>query len=210
MLVATLAAGCSASRGVAPLGAGNGAITSSIGGPLVEYAGAPIAVPIGSLGYAHGVSDKSNVHAALYPTLIGAPGADLGVATELRAPGNGGPRLMADAMVYAFTGSQPDGTPQGGTRVFPDLQLIAAWPTEKRTGYLGIDQFFQPGKEFHYYVSPMLGGELRAGRVGFVGEWMWLAWTKNNTDGVPRWYGIGGQGAMSIHLGLNVYVGGRP
>lgn len=180
-----------------------------MGGPLVEYAGVPIALPIGSVGYAHGISEKTNVHGAVYPTVIGAPGLDLGVATELRAPGNGGPRLMADTTIYAFTGKQPDDLPEGGARVFPDVQLIAAWPTEKRTGYLGIDNFFAPGAPFRYYPSPLVGGELRAGRVGFQGEWMWLAWNRKNSEGVPRWYGIGGQGVMSVHLGLNLYLGSQ-
>jgi hypothetical protein len=205
--------GCSASRAVSPLGKGNTAITTSMGGPVVSYAGVPLPVPIGSVGAAHGVSDRTNIYGSFYWTpvlLFGIPGADLGVATELFGPMGARPRLMAGATTHVFFGDTAAGDPRGGVRVFPDLSAIGSWPIgphDRSTVWTGLDLLVQTAAPADVFLSPLVGAEVRPGRVGLRAELKWLAATVDNLQGVPDWYGIGHRGALSLQLGVDIHLG---
>lgn len=210
VLVALVAAGCATSRALEPLGRGRGAVTASFGGPMFVNNGVPMPLPLGSVGYAHGVSDRTNVHGALYPTLVrGLYGAHVGAATALLAADGGRPGVMIDGTLYVFGGDAATGDPAGGVRLFPDVSAVAAW--ELAGGhhpYVGLDLFTQPFPSPRAWPSPMAGFELVAdGRVGVQLEAQWIAPWRNTDDLVVDWVGPGKQGALSVQLGATVYLG---
>ena len=60
---------CAPSNFVVPLEKGEHVITASLGGPLVNVPGiATIPLPFTTLGYGYGLSEKSTISGALYPT----------------------------------------------------------------------------------------------------------------------------------------------
>lgn len=208
-------AGCSVSRGIAPLEPGQGAVTASFGGPFVEFGGAPIPLPVTSVGYMHGVGHGVTVHGALYPTqlaLFGVAGLDLGASYEVFAPKGARPRLMLDLTLYSFFGdNQPDGAP-GGFRLFPDLAVLASWDLGRPRHhlYVGVDNFVQPFPSFRYHPVPLLGAELKASpAVGILTEVKWMGLETNTLPLQPVWYGPGNQGAIAVQLGVNVYFDTR-
>ena len=213
-----LASGCAVSRGIAPLDRGESAVQVSVGGPFVEYAGAPIPLPISSVGYAYGVDGKTNLHSSLYLTqwvLFGVAGLDLGVARELLGADGARPRIMADATVYMFFGDHAPEGAEGGFRLFPDINITVGWDLGRwdHHVYLGIDSFFQPFPEFRYYPTPFLGGEVKTGKdkahVGLIVELAYMAFWEDTLPLNPVWHGVNNHGAISVKLGMNVYFGGR-
>jgi hypothetical protein len=65
-----------------PVGEGNTRVTASVGGPLVLFGGAPVPVPLTTVGVAHGLSDAVDLRAGLHPTAaaFGIAGLDVGAA----------------------------------------------------------------------------------------------------------------------------------
>lgn len=216
MLVPVLLAlaGCAASRAVAPLEEGQTALTASVGGPLFELGGLPLPAPISAVGVAHGLSARTTVHGALYPTqllLLGVVGLDAGVSTEVLPPLGARPRLMVDGTLYAFAGDNTSGEPRGGLRLFPDLSAIASWDLGRRRHHLytGVDLFLQPFPALHLYPSPVAGGVLRLGdAVGLQAEVKWLALHAHNLPNFVDWIAPAHRGAVSVQLGATVSLGG--
>lgn len=210
--------GCAASRALAPLEKGQHGVTLSVGGPFVEFGGAPIPLPITQVGYRYGIDGLTDVHAGLYLTnlaLFGVGGFDVGFARQLVDADGPRPRVMVDLTTYWFFGDldgDPDGSP-GGFRMFPDLQLVATWDLPHRDDrrphrlYVGLDNWVQPFPEFRYYLNPFLGTELRLTKLaGLQLEAGWYAPWVPTRDLNPVWYGPGDLGAISVKLGFQIYV----
>lgn len=215
-LFAAWVSGCAASRAVAPLDKGEHGLTASFGGPFVEFAGAPVPVPLTQLGYRYGIDGKTNVHTALHLTpmvMSRTAGFDVGFARELMTADGPRPRLMLDLTTYWFFGDVADGGADGGFRFFPDLSLVATWdlPHRKRRRpyriYLGVDNFMQPWPTFGWVLTPLFGAELPAhDRLGVQLEVQWNQPWADTTPLVPVWKGAGPYGAFAVKIGLNIYL----
>lgn len=199
--------GCTTTRAIRPLDKGEGAIIASVGGPItLELGPVGIPMPLASVGYAHGLDGKTNLHGAVHLSglfAFGVPGIDVGVARELLTPYKARPRLMIDGTVVAFFGNAAPGDPPAAIRVLPSVDLVASWPIKLQTLYVGVNQIVQPFPEARYYASPFVGIELRPKKtLGFQLEYQWMApWLKNE-DAAARWVGPGGLGASAIKLGF--------
>ncbi len=211
LLAIAFSSGCAASRSFAPLEQGQVAVTSTMGGPIVNYFGGHKPLPQSDIGIAYGLNGKTTVHTALHPTqlaLFGLFGMDIGINTELVEPDGARPRVMVDGTLYFFAGNNAEGLPKGGARLFPDIQVVAAWPVGNHHFYTGLDNFIQPFPVLRWFPSPMLGTELRAGPVGFQFETKWLGWFSDTDNLTPSWAAPGKQGAISTQMGINLYFGG--
>jgi hypothetical protein len=217
LLLLTLCAGCAVSRGIAPLAQGEHAVQISVGGPMMNLQGAPVPLPISSVGYGYGIDGRTHVHGAIYLTQLafGVGGLDVGVATEMLSADGPRPRIMGDFTLYMFFGDTAKGGAEGGFRLFPDLNLTITWDIGKwdHHVYVGFDNFFQPFPVFRFYPTPYLGAEVKSGpsgqpHVGVIAELGYVAFWEDTTVLMPEWVGINNQGAVSFKLGLNVYFGG--
>lgn len=203
--------GCTTTRALAPLERGQHGMTVSVGGPFVEF-GAPIPLPISTIGYRYGIDGRSDVHAALYPTgaaLFGVFGFDVGINRELVAARGAIPRLMIDFNQGFFFGDNAKGEPAGGFRWFPELSAVTTWDLGHAPHrlYLGVDGFFQVWPEAHALITPFLGTELRAARaLGIQLEVGWIAPGAFTRYLNPVWYGIEERGAITAKLGFNIYL----
>jgi hypothetical protein len=206
--------GCSTTRALAPLEKGQHGATISLGGPFVQYGGAPIPLPLSSVGYRYGIDGKSDFHTSFYVTqlaLFKVGGFDFGFNRELISAKGARPRLMLDTTQHLFFGDRSPGAPDGGTRWFPEISAVATWdlgkPDRPHRIFVGASGFFQFFPEVRGYLTPMIGTELRAHRkLGIVLELDWMAPWVDTTYLNPVWYGVGDKGALAFKLGFNIYV----
>lgn len=205
-----LASGCAASRSLAPLEAGQHGVTVSLGGPFVEFGGAPVPVPFTAVGWRYGVDGKTDIHAALYPTgpiLIGVFGWDVGMSTMLLDADGGRPRVMFATTSHWLVGDNGPGGDPAAFRLFLSPSFVFTWDLgpQKHRVYAGAEAFLQPLPQPRALPTLMLGTELQANeRVGVQIELGWHGFHRNTEVGVPVWIGPGDQGAISAKVGINV------
>ncbi|MDP2313293.1 MAG: hypothetical protein Q8P41_10340 [Pseudomonadota bacterium] len=213
--IAVLSSGCSTVHGVRPIGSGAVQIDASLGGPITELFGAPVPLPITTVGATVGVSDKTNVHAAVHPTpiaLFGFFAADVGVSTQLLAPKGARPRLMADLTVIGAGGDRaPDsdnGGAEGGVRFFARPTVTASWDWGKDARhalYASLGGFVQPYPGLYGLGTVAVGNQWGVGRrVHLTTQVEWIAPYASNTALTPHYYAPGDLGAISLQLGLGV------
>jgi hypothetical protein len=213
LLLPTLAA-CGVSRGVRPIGKGNGALAVSAGGPVANYIGTKLPLPLATVGGVYGVHDRVDVHGGLHattPALFGLWGFELGAgALLLDQKHPAAPALMVDLNLNAFRGNLGEGDPPGGLRIFPEADLRAswAWGEAQHLSYTGASAFISttPGS-----VTPswVLGQQFRMGRTDLTLEGRWLRPGADPSSVTVDWGGIGGRGVLSTHLGFRVRFGPR-
>ncbi len=202
--------GCSTVHGVRPIGAGAVSVDASLGGPFVELFGAPVPTPLSTLGATVGVSDKTNVHAAIHPSgaiLFGIFAADVGVSTQLLAQKDARPRLMVDLTAIGGGGGVSEGEP----RFFARPSFTASWDWGKNrysTVYASLGGFIEPYPGPHGYGTIALGNQFGLSKnTRFTTQIEWIAPYASSESLAPQWITPGNLGAFSLQLGLNVVVG---
>lgn len=204
--------GCSVSRGVRPLGDGVTALTATAGGPITDYAGGMKPLPLGTAGVAHGLTDTVDLHGAInWSTLalFGLFGAEAGVGWGFLEQKGAAPALMADVTFDLFAGDLSSGEPEGGARLFTELDLRAswAWGRHRHLVYTGPTAILQvePGA---VVPSWSLGNQFTLRRLDLITEVRWLAPFDNNKAATIDYLGIGEAGALSVQLGARYRFGG--
>jgi hypothetical protein len=201
-----LGGGCAQTHIVRPLGKGNGALNVSVGGPFVQLFGAPIPVPIGSVGGAYGVRDDVEVFGQVDATALafGVLHLSPGVAFHpVRRDGGWVPTVTVGGSLHLLTNFRE-------ARLVPQVTGAAAWRIRNHhLVYLGMDLGlgFQPAG-FVPIWGPYLGGEARVSkRVGLALEVKWLEPHVDVRPLAPTWLSPGSQGYVSLLLGVNIYFG---
>lgn len=209
------AAGCSTTHGIRPIGKGNVDVALSLGGPITEVFGAPIPLPLSTLGATVGVTETTNVHAAFHPTaaLMFAIGAgELGASQRLLAPSGARPRLMADLTLIGAAGDlDPDRAPEGGFRLFIQPTLLAGWDYGKaaqHTVYTGFTGFLEPAETFHGIGGFILGNRFGLGRSHVDVELKWLDPWESGVNVVPEYAAPGTMGAVELQFAYGITFGG--
>lgn len=211
-----LAAGCSTVHGVRPVGKGVVQVDASLGGPITELFGAPVPLPITTVGATVGVSDKTNVHAAFHPTgaaLFGIVTIDAGVSTQLLAPKGARPRLMADLTVLGAGGDVAEDGAEGGVRFFARPTVTASWDWGKQkrsTVYTALGAFAQPWPGVYGVGTWAVGNIWALGPgVGLTTQLEWIAPYASSLPLAPYYYAPADQGAVSFQLGLSLRPGAK-
>ncbi len=209
--LATLASACSTVHGVRPVGKGAVVVDASLGGPITELFGAPVPLPLTTVGATIGVSDKTNVHAAVHPTgvaLFGVFAADVGVSTQVLPQAGARPRLMGDLTVIGAGGDlAPEGA-IGGVRFFARPTVTASWDWGKDARhalYASLGGFVQPYPGPRALGTVALGNQWGLGRaVHLTTQVEWIAPYASSAPLTPHYYAPGDLGAISLQLGLGV------
>lgn len=216
VLSAALLAGCSVVHGVRPIGKGAGSLDVSLGGPITEVFGAPIPLPLTTVGGTYGITDTTDVHAAFHPTaalMFGIGAGDLGVSQQLLAPQGARPRLMVDLTFVGAGGDRLAGAlPEGGFRFFMQPTLLAGWDwgkARRQTVYVGFTSFLEPADEFHQVSGFVLGNRFGFGRSHLDVELKWLDPWADATAIVPDYVSPGQLGAVELQFGYGFTFGGQ-
>ena len=160
-------AACGVSRGIRPLGEGVTAATASLGGPFADYAGAQAPLPLATVGVAHGVHERVDIHGAAHITtvaLFALWGFEFGAGALLLDPdARAAPALMLDVNFNVFSGSLGGSDPEGGCASTPRPTCARHGPGARPTTSSTPD----PRVSFRSKTSP----RCRRGRWATSFEW---------------------------------------
>ncbi|MFZ5481246.1 MAG: hypothetical protein ACOZNI_31090 [Myxococcota bacterium] len=209
-----LLAGCSTVHGVRPLEAGQWAVEGSVGGPITEVYGAPIPLPISTVGAAYGLDGRTDLHAAVQTgalAFFGLGGLDLGVSRQFW--GNDATRLMGDLTLVGIAGDvDPDGGEPGGFALFanPTVTLARDWGEARRqTVYGSLFGFVEATPAFAGLAGLAAGNRWGLGpQLGLTTELKWIAPYASTRSLTPRYLSPGELGAVSFLVGMDVRLGG--
>lgn len=186
----------------APLAKGTTEVSASLGGPAVIFGGAPVPIPVSTVGVAHGISDVATVRGALHPTAaaFGIAGLDAGLVLH---PFEGHRALLTVGLdAYAFA--------NGADTVF----LADPWIATRRP----LTRWFSLAGGAHVPIRYLTSSaELRdatpvmptvfvqpgflIGRFELDLEMRWYALASNGSVLAPDWLSPGGVGALGLLLG---------
>ena len=208
LVVVALSTACATTHLARPVGRGNTRVSASLGGPLVEFAGAPIPVPMSTVGVAHGVTESVDVHGELHPTAAthGVGGITAGAAwhplashpSALTVGGTLGTFFTTeDALLLA------DVWLSGGGKVASWLWLGGGVHNTLRVATSA------PGETIPW--APTLFGLVAfrlSRRVTFDLELRWYALASCGQCVAIAYYAPGSVGALGVILGVDYQFGG--
>ena len=208
-LVALLGAACATTQAARPVGRGNTRISASLGGPLVQFGGAPVPLPITTVGVAHGVSDFVDVHGEVHPTaaLFGIAGLSGGVALHPLSSHRGA--LTFGASLNAF-GNPSDGVlfadlwVAGGGHAASWLWLGGGLHNGLRLAGTGSINEQTPWAPTVFGLASFLVSR----RVALNVEARWYAVASCGGCVAPDYYPLGDRGALGVLLGVDYQFGG--
>ncbi len=218
-LVLSLGA-CSTTHGIRPIGKGAVSVEGSLGGPVTMVFGAPIPLPLTTVGATVGVTDTTDVHAAIHPTaalLFGLGAGDVGVSQQVLENDGGRPRLMGDlTFTGAFGDRDPSSGEEGGFRGFLQPSFTASWDWGKQeqcSVYTGLTAFLEPADEFQWLGGIYVGNRFGVGkgkRGHLDAELKWLDPWASSEPIVPEFVTPGNLGALELQFAYGYRFGGTP
>jgi hypothetical protein len=202
-----LASACATSHFARPLGRGNVVGQASLGGPLVEVSGTPLAAPILAVGGGYGLDDRWDVYAradvtaAAYGDLHLEPGVAF---HPLVRDGGFVPTVTVAGSVHVLTDFN-------SLRAGPQLTGLAAWRVGARRRhlvYLGVDAGTLFGGRTRVLAGPVAGAEARVSdHSGLVLEIKWLSPWYDVEPLAPTWLSPGDRGYFAVLVGYDHYWG---
>ncbi|MCI0573936.1 MAG: hypothetical protein L0Y66_24655 [Myxococcaceae bacterium] len=198
-----LLTGCGVATHVRPVPKGAWVAEASVGGPLVQL-GAPVPLPLSSVGATYGLLEGLSVHGHLQPSplLFGALGADAGATVLLLPEAGAVPALAA-------TGQASVVTDFGRTAAwwYADTSLTASWllggrwmPYATVTGQVD----FLNGQ---FQLAPGAGAQLLLERWTLQAEArLYAPGRRTDVSAVP-YVTAGGRGAFGLVLGASYRFG---
>ena len=213
-LVVLAIAGCSITRNVRPVGAGNAAAGLSLGGPFFTNLGPPVPVPLIALFGRYGVTNRLDVDLGLHMPTVRAVGIDAGAAYLVLEPAGGVPAVMLGARLALLGNGRAMGrgvNPNTGKlyalepHLFEEIYGTASWQVGDWLLYSGLSAFMQLERG---NVRPTLyaGTQWRVvPRVALTAEAKWMAFLTDQSHHAVSWQGIAGYGGFALQLGAQFF-----
>lgn len=193
-----LLAGCGLSTQVRPTPKGLLIAEASIGGPAVRLGGAPVPLPLSTVGVAWGFSEKSDLSAHMHLTTLIAQrvaGFDVGGSWLLLDVAGIRPALCFGWRGYVFTDFS------SGALGFFDTALTASWNLSHRfVPFVTVaTQLSSVGLALD--VSPAVGVQIRFQRFSLQAEVRWYAPNQDARGAAADWLSPYKRGAIGLVLG---------
>lgn len=211
-IIALIISSCAPSRFVEPLDKGDLSVGANFGGPTIEFAGAPIPLPLTSIEVGYGLDSNLTLHGGWHTTaaFFGNAQIDAGVTYQFLKQNKYIPNLSASPafnLIYNFD--------DRSARLWPILDVNAFWNYGKRANYfyLGFNNYFelrstmaleQP-QEHHWIFSPQIGHVLKGKKNPWQlsVEMKFLApYVDNSTAFIPYKSVLGKWGATGFYIGF--------
>lgn len=211
---------CAPTQFVVPLEKGEHAVSASLGGPLANVPGiATIPIPFTSLGYGYGLSDKSVIEGALYPTtalygvfqLSGGYTYEFWKQEKMNVTGKIGFDFMTDVF-------------EKNARIWPQLDANFSYTyqskevdgdNKRKLFYVGFSNWFELSKiKAHgeeqsnfLFFNPHIGHQMKKNNWAFHFELAFLATNlENEKVAIDYKSAFGNRGATGIYFGVQYHI----
>jgi hypothetical protein len=148
--------GCGSVSSVRPIGMEEKSVTLSSGGPVTEVFGITMPLPYSVLRYRQGLSDNTDLHIGIHPTMaiLGNLGIDVGLTKQLMGQSGWRPAFVLGGSVYGFYHFNETSS----IRAYPEISMVASYNLGSRReviyfGAQNMIQFSEP-----YLISVLLVG----------------------------------------------------
>jgi len=211
------ACSCAPARFVEPLAAKQWSVGGNFGGPVIEFGGAPIPVPLTAIEVGYGIDSTTTVFAGVHTTalLFGNGQLDFGVTRKFINQNGYIPNVSA-----SLGGNLVFSPSERESKFWPVLDVNAYWNYGKRNNYfyVGVNNYFELSKTMaldqpqghHVVFSPQIGHIFKAtdNRYQFLAEIKFIAPNVSNaTAFVPYKSLTGSHGATGFFLGFRKNIG---
>lgn len=197
--------GCGILTHARPTPKGTVALEASAGGPIVDI-GAPIPLPLSTLGVSVGLLDRLDVQAHVHLiTLLALKTAGLDVGTTWMPLTQDGarPAVALTGRVYVFTDFR--GAPLG----YVELTSTASWLLGKRwLSLVTLSGVVDVGDGYVHW-SPGIGEQVLLGRWAIGLDLRWYDPTFDARFSSAKWASLAGRGAIGLVLGASYRLGGE-
>ncbi len=210
LLIPLILVACAPTRIVKPLAKGEQAVSANFGGPLLNFGGAPIPLPLTSLVYARGISAKTTGFASLHSTalLFGVFQTDLGICRQVYYHQSLKLGVSVNPVLNLALTRQ-DKIWYGKLWPEIDLNIYKEFGT-KNMIYGGIASWFELNKirphheiqQQFVFINPHLGYLFTPRKWSYGLEAKYLMGTIKNTPNVADYIGINHYGAVGIYLNI--------
>lgn len=212
LMIGLVLGSCAQSRFVEPLEKDQLAIGAGFGGPSIEFAGAPIPLPMTTLEVGYGIDSNLTVHGGWHTTsaFFGNAQIDAGVTYKFLDQKKYIPNVSASPsfnFIYNFDDKS--------ARFWPILDINAYWNYGNRKNYfyVGFNNYFDLSKTMandqdqmhHWIFSPQIGHIIKGKKSPWQlsVELKFLAPYMDNTKAfVPFKSVLGKWGATGFYIGF--------
>lgn len=215
LLLALGGLGCGTAHTARPLGKGNHAVHLSVGGPVAGVGKPSTFVPLATLTYKAGLTDRLDVYGGwhILETFVNRGNVffDVGASYYLFDQKGFRPGLSTALTISPLINKE-------SAWAMVDAQLTASWAfgkKERHLVYVGAHHAFMPPRPEPvgtdpFTWSPYVGGQLRIGKRRELGLGLEVKWHRpyrNTGDAVVAYVGAGPQGAFSFVGGVTLFIG---
>lgn len=198
LLGGLLLTGCGLSTQVRPTPKGVLVAEASVGGPAALVGGAPLPLPLSTIGVSWGFGEKSDLSTHMHLTTLLARrivGFDVGGSWLFVEPAGIRPALVFGWRGYVFTDFN------SGTLGFFDTAVTASWNLSRRfVPFVSVvAQLSSLGLSVDF--SPAVGVQIRFSRFSLQAELRWFAPNQDVRGAAVEWLSPYKRGAIGLVLG---------
>lgn len=194
---------CAPARFVEPLDKGEWSVGAELGGPVLNFDGAPIPTPLSAIEVGYGIDSSITVHGGLHLTSMfyGNAQLDLGATFKVHEQEGWKPNISVAAGFNAIY------SPSAGKADFwPVLDANLYWNYGRRRNYVyfGANNYFDFSSSSTWLFNPQLGHVVKGklDRWQLITEFKWIAPFRQNEAAFVPYYGIAKHGALGFFLGV--------
>jgi hypothetical protein len=207
ILLIIVAMSCAPVRTVVPLEKGETHVSASLGGPLIEFSGLVIPVPLTSVNVSHGVKENFTLNGALHTTsmLFGVIHLEVSTTISLHKFKSETSGITATGGYYFMID-----TWEGKSRLYPtiDMNIYKQYGDKNHLMYGSLTLLYdwsqKKSGKFSDVIIPSFtfGHTWKREKMNYTLELKYLSFLKNNMNIVVDYVSPINKGAFGIQFGV--------
>ena len=202
---------CMPTRMVKPLKKGENAVGAHFGGPMIDFAGAPIAVPFTSITVAKGLKDDLTGFGSIHTTsaLFGVAQIDIGILKQIYSSPDSSFGITTTPQLNLAIDRW-----EGNFKIWPFIDINAYWHYKKgkdNFAYTGVTNWFELSRtrvhsqdQPNFWIPAIhLGHQFTRSKMDYFIESKMIApFHRNDENVVGYLQPFGNKGVLGLYFGL--------
>ena len=210
---------CAPSRFVKPLEKGESALGFNLGGPLINFSGNTIPVPLSSIIYGKGLNSNSTLFAGLHTTslIFGTFQCEVGYLKNIYT--NKTSKFFVPSISANTVLNMAVDIWEWNFKFWPQIDINAYWNYGQKGNYfyMGCSNWFELSSQKahnekqknHWIINPQIGHTFSCPKWNYSLEAKYLAPNISNQNIVADYSKpFGSKGALGIYLSITRKIGG--